>query len=323
MTEKLKILFTNDAPLIVYGIKSGFDRLGHYTKVMTGSNRLWDKPKEQQLILFKEAIEEFKPDLVFSECFANFAEGVFEFTRDKGIFHAFWSIEDTPFDHWIGDYWSDFADYVFTTTAECLPNYWNKGKRAELMLFGCNPQYHKHINTEITNDIVLVANNYQRRSNQTKDFVLPLVEHEYAISIFGNDWWIDSEREVNLCKYPSVYKGYKAYEDLPLLYSSSKVVIGQNLDDNSITQTSMRPYEVLGIGGGLLVSPWTPAQEYLFHDHAYLPKDTDEMIQMVNEALKMSHEYRRQKALRAQNYVYKYHNYDLRAQQVMNAYYKG
>ncbi|MBX4152264.1 glycosyltransferase [Paenibacillus lautus] len=323
MTNKHRVLFTNNAPLIKYCIAQGFKNLDHEIFIMDGDYQLWDKSKDRQVEIFKLAIEEFRPTIVFSECFANFAEGIFELTKEKGIFHAYWAIEDTPFDHWIGDYWSDYADYVFTTTAECLPNYWNKGKRAELMLFGCNPQYHKHINTEITNEIVLVANNYQRRSNQTKDFVLPLVEQEYAISIFGNDWWIDSEREVNLCNYPSFYKGYKAYEDLPLLYSSSKVVIGQNLDDKSITQTSMRPFEVLGIGGGLLVSPWTPAQEYLFHDLVYLPKNTDEMIQMVDEVLNMSHEYRGQKALRAQSYVYKYHNYDLRAKQVINAYYNG
>lgn len=290
---------------------------------MTDNFQLWDKSKDMQLDLFKSVVEDYRPDIIFSECFSDFSEGIFEHTKEKGIFHAFWSIEDTPFDHWIGDYWSDYADYIFTTTAECLPNYWNKGKKAELMLFGCNPHFHKYIVNDVKQDIVLVANNYQRRSLQTKTFVLPLVERGYDISIYGNEWWIDPEREVNLCNYPDSYKGYKAYEDLPLLYSSSKVIIGQNLDGDSVTQTSMRPYEVLGIGGGLLVSPWTPAQEYLFHDYAYLPKNTDEMIMMVNEVLKMSDKHRQLKARQAQRFVYKYHNYDLRAQQVINAYYNS
>lgn len=323
LNKKLKILFTNNPPLIKYGIKSGFDNLHHETYVMTDDFQLWDKPKEQQVALLKHIVEEFKPDIIFSECFSNFAEGIFEYTKEKGIFHAFWSIEDTPFEHWIGDYWSDYADYIFTTTAECLPNYWNKGKKAELMLFGCNPKFQKYIKCDITHDVVLVANNYERRSKQTKDFVIPLVDAGYDISIYGNEWWIDSDREVNLCKSPGTYKGYKAYEDLSSLYSSSKVVIGQNLDDKSITQTSMRPYEVLGIGGGLLVSPWTPAQEHLFHDHIYSPKNTDEMILMVNEVLSMTEKQIRQKARRAQKFIYNYHNYDLRAQQVVKAYYSS
>ncbi len=264
-------------------------------------------------------VEWFKPDMVFSECFANFAEGNFEVTREKGIFHAFWSIEDTPFDHWIGDYWSDFADHIFTTTAECLPNYWNKGKNAELMLFGCNPGFHYNRSTPIQHDVVLVANNYERRKKQTSDFIIPLLDI-FNVSIYGNEWWLDEAREVNLCKHPTSYRGYQSYEELPLLYSSSKVILGQNLDDKSITQTSMRPFEVLAVGGGLLVSPWTPAQEYLFHDMVYLPKTTEEMIQMVEEILLMNDEVRAGKAKTAQQHVFKYHNYNLRAQQVIDAY---
>lgn len=317
---KLKILFTNNSPLIKYGVVSGFRNLGHEVFIMDGSYQIWDKDKDIQVSLFAEVVEDFKPQIVFSECFANFAEGIFEYTKEKGIFHAFFSIEDTPHDHWIGDHWSDYADYIFTTTAECLPNYWNKGKQAELMLFGCNPDFHKNVNASIERDIVLMANNYERRLEQTKRFIMPVVEHGYDISVYGNEWWMDSNRKVNLSNHPAVYKGYGAYEDLPYLYSSSKVIIGQNLDDKSITQTSMRPYEALAIGGGILVSPWTPAQEYLFHDHLYLPKSTDEILLMVDEVLNMKDKHRTWKAKRAQQFVYKYHNYNLRAQQVINAY---
>lgn len=316
----LKILFTNNSPLIKYGIVSGFRNLGHDVFIMDGEYQLWDKNKEVQVALIKEAIEKFKPQIVFSECFANFSEGIFEYTKEQGIFHAFFSIEDTPHDHWIGDYWSDYADYVFTTTAECLPNYWNKGIKAELMLFGCNSKFHKRIDTDIQRDIVLIANNYERRFNQTKKFILPVVERGYDASIFGNEWWMDSDRDVNLINHASVYKGYGAYEDLPYLYSSSKLILGQNLDDASITQTSMRPFEALAIGGGILVSPYTKAQEYLFHDHVYLPKNTDEMLSMVDEVLNMTDRQRKQKAKKAQQFVYKYHNYDLRAAQVIDAY---
>ncbi|WP_029518073.1 CgeB family protein [Paenibacillus polymyxa] len=321
MDEKLRVLFTNNAALIKYGIASGFKNLGCDIYIMDGKYQLWDKSKEVQIELFKEIIEIFKPDLIFSECFANFAEGIFEHTKEKGIFHAYWAIEDTPHDHWIGDYWSDYANHIFTTTAECLPNYWNKGKKAELMLFGCNPSFHKTVPTETRCDISLVANNYERRSKQTKDFIFPLVEQGFDISIYGNEWWMDQNREINLVNHPQVYKGYKAYEELSLLYSSSKIVIGQNLDDHSITQTSMRPFEAVAIGGGIFVSPWTKAQEYLFHDLVYLPKTTDEMIQMVNEVLKMTDRQRKIKANKAQKFVYKYHNYDIRALQVVDAYF--
>nr|WP_145401449.1 glycosyltransferase [Paenibacillus xylanexedens] len=316
----LKVLFTNNSSLIKFGLASGFKNLGHEVHIMDGMYQLWDKEKEVQVELFKDYIENNHVDIVFSECFANFAEGIFEHTKEKGIFHALWSIEDTPFDHWIGDYWSDYADYIFTTTAECLPNYWNKGKQAELMLFGCNPDFHKNTDSGKQRDIVLIANNYERRFEQTRKFIMPVVERGYDVSIFGNEWWIDSNREVNLLNHPSAYKGYGAYEDLPYLYSSSKIILGQNLDDKSITQTSMRPAESLAVGGGILISPFTPAQQYLFHDHIYLPRNTDEMILMIDEVLGMTDIQRKQKAKKAQEYVHKYHNYNLRAEQVINAY---
>lgn len=323
MSKKLKILFTNNAPLIKFGISSGFKNLGHEVFIMDEKYQLWDKSKEEQVQLFSETIELFKPDICFSECFASFAEGIFEFTREKGIPHFFWSIEDTPFDHWIGDYWSDYADYTFTTTAECLPNYWNKGKNAELMLFGCNPSFHKTVKSDVNKDIVLVANNYERRFKQTKDYILPLAQKGYDIEIYGNEWWIDPSKEVNLCSSNTfgAYKGYMAYEDLPLLYSSSKIALGQNLDGNSVTQSSMRMVEVLGIGGALLVSPYTKAQEYLFNDHIYLPKTGQEIFDVVNEILKMSDKQRHLKAKKAQKYVYKYHNYDQKAARVIEVFY--
>jgi len=317
---KLRILCTNNSQLIKQGIASGFGNHGHEVFIMEGPYQLWDKPKEIQVELFKEFIESHSIDMVFSECFANFAEDIFEYTKAKGIFHAYWAIEDTPHDHWIGDHWSNYADYIFTTTAECLPNYWNKGKPAELMLFGCNPTFHKQVTTEIHRDIVLIANNYERRANQTKNYILPVVEHGFDVSIYGNEWWMDSDRETNLLKHSEVYKGYGAYEDLPYLYSSSNIILGQNLDDQSITQTSMRPFEALAVGGGILVSPYTPAQEYLFHEHIYLPRNTDEILLMVQEVLNMTDRQRRIKAKKAQKFVYKYHNYDLRAEQVINAY---
>lgn len=318
--KKLKVLFTNNPPLIKYGLKVGFDNLGHSTFLMDGKYQLWDKPKNTQLRLFKKAVEEFKPDIVFSECFSNFSEEIFLFTKKKNIFHAFWSIEDTPHEHWIGDYWSNFADYIFTTTAECLPNYWNKGKKAELMLFACNPSFHRTVDVTVDKDIVLVANNYERRKDQTTEFVMPLVEKGYDISIYGNEWWMDRKRVPNLLSYPHVYKGYGAYEDLPKLYSSSKVVLGQNLDSHSVTQTSMRMVETLAIGGAILVSPWTQAQEYLFHDYVYLPKTTDEMFLMINEVLSMKESQRLEIAKKAQRFVYKYHNYNRRAEQIVKAY---
>lgn len=323
MNKKLRVLCTNNAPIIKFGIASGFKNLGHEVFIMDEKYQLWDKSKDEQLSLFKSAIDEYKVDIVFSECFANFSEEIFLYTKQMGIAHFFYSIEDTPHDHWIGDYWSNYADYIFTTTAECLPNYWSIGKPAELMLFGCNPDFHRNTshNNSLATDIVLVANNYSSRSYQVTDYLIPLIEQGHDLKVYGNEWWVDGSNSIDLRNYKDNYRGYFAYEDLPALYSSSKIALGFNCNGDSVTQTSMRMFEVLSIGGALLLSPYTKAQEFLFHDMVYLPRNTDEMILMANEILKMTDKQRKQKAKIAQDYVHKYHNYNLRAQQVINAFF--
>lgn len=320
--KKLKVLFTNSAPLIKYGIKSGFDQLGHETLLMEDEYRIWDLSKEEQLPVFKKAIDDFNPDIVFSETFMDFSEELFLYTREKGIFHAYWSIDDTPFEYSLGEYWMEYADYIFTTTAECLPNYWNKGKKADLLLFASNPNFHKKVrkSSKYTADISLVGNNYLQRSYQVTDFLIPLLDKNYDVKVYGNWWWVRQDYEGNLSEYKDCYKGYLAYEDLPTVYSSSKIAFGLNLDGDSVTQTSMRMTEILGCGGALMVSPYTKAQEYLFHDHVYLPKNTDEVFLMTDEILSMTDRQREKKAKEAQDYVYKYHNYALRAETVIKMY---
>lgn len=304
---------------------AGFEALGHETYLMEGENRIWHLSKKEQSIKFKQVVDEVKPDIVFSETFPEFSEEIFLHTREKGIFHAYWAIEDTPHDHWLGDYWSDYADYIFTTTAECLPNYWNKGKKADILLFACNPEFHKKVDKDdkYVADISLIGNNYPKRAFQITDFLFPLLDKKYDVNVYGNEWWMHEDYESNLLNYSETYRGYLAYEDMPTVYSSSKIAFGLNLDGDSVTQTSMRMTEILGCGGALMVSPYTKAQEYLFHDHVYLPKNKDELFLMVDEILSMSDKHRNEKAKQAQEYVYKYHNYKLRAQQVIDMFLNG
>lgn len=326
MHKKLNILLTNEAPLIIYGIKSGFDNLGHNTFVMSGENRLWGKSKEIQIEIFKNYIDNNHIDLIFSECFSDFSEEIFKYSKLKNIPHFFWSIEDTPNVHWIGDYWSKFADHVFTTTAECLMNYWNNGIGADLLPFGVNKDYHKPYSSysQYTNDIVLVGQNYDRREDKSIQYYYPIIKQGYDFKIYGNDMWIDEKRKCNLNWTIETYKGMIAYEDLGKLYASSKVILGAQCDDQSYTQLSMRNFEVLGWAGNsaIMISPYSKAQEFLFGEHIYLPKTPKQMIDMIDEVLSMSDKQRIKKAKEAQNFVYKYHNYDIRAKKVLDVYYE-
>lgn len=318
----MKILFTNNSNLIKYGLYWAFEKLGYEVKMMDLENQIWDKSATEQQILFEKVVNEFKPNLVFSEGFAGFdIKGLFGITKKYGIPHMFWSIEDPIENCWIGKSYSPYADYTFTTANECVDLYKNNGKGCEVLLFASNPDFHKHVNhkKEYIYDIVLVASNYSNRYEETKWFVMPLVEKGYNIKIWGI-WWDDFKRPVSLKDYMHVYGGVLMYEELPHAYSSSKIILGMNCDDNSDSQTSMRPYEALGSCGGLLISHYTKAMKNIFGDYVYLPKNTQETFDMVNEVLNMSEKQRIEKAINAQDFVYKNHNYILRAEQIINIY---
>lgn len=326
--SKLKILFTNNAPLIKYGIAEGFKQLGHEVYMMEDEYNMWGKPKPEQIELFRKFFNNVKPDVCFSETFAEFNEEIFIYTKNKGVPHIFWAVDDVwepnkPLNgNWntIGNHWSNYADIVCTTTVERLDYYKSKNKKAGLLLFACNPEFHKKtlLNREFETDIIFVGNNYKDRSEKFENFLQPLIEKGYKVKIYGNEWWVDKNYPVNLLNNKDVYSGYLPYELLPAAYSSAKIVLGLNLSEGSKTQTSMRMTESMAVGGGILVSAHTISQENLFGEYCYLPKNTSELLSMVDEVLTMSEDHRLEKAKNAQNFVYEYHNYKLRVEELLS-----
>lgn len=319
----MRILFTNEAPLIRFGLAEGFRQLGCQVKVIQGEEeRLWGYPVEEQKRRLKAAVREFDPDLVFSEGHAGFdGPAICQTVRELSLPHFYWAIEDPVSTDYLSMIFAPLVDYVFTTTAECSPRYQAMGKGGELLLFGCNPEFHRNMGprSEYLYDIILVASNYSSRFREIQWFVLPLVERGHSIKIWGLSW-DDPHRPVNLLRYPEVYGGLLPYEELPMAYSSAKIILGVNCDDTSVTQTSMRPFEALACGGGLYLAHYTKAQEYLFGDLIFQARNTAETLQAVDAILKMSESERMYRARKAQKYVYERHNYQLRAEQILKAF---
>jgi spore maturation protein CgeB len=113
------------------------------------------------------------------------------------------------------------------------------------------------------------------------------------------------------------YRGMLAYEYLPNVYSHSKIILGMNCDDTSETQTSMRPLEALSSAGGVFISHHTKAMENLFGDYCYLPKNTQETFDMIDEVLSMTDTHRKEFTSKGQKFVYENHNYKLRVEQIL------
>lgn len=318
----MKVLFSNEAPLIKYGLAAGFEQTGHQVQIMQGeAGRLWGIPAEEQQVRLSRAMENFQPDLLFTEGHPGIEpEVLYDMAKRYGIPHLYWAIEDPVSTDFTLATYAPRADLIFTTAVECLPVYQKIGKKAELLLFGCNPAFHRFtdVDPEYSHDLVLVASNYSSRYEEAKWFIKPLVTSGYDIKIWGG-WWDDPGRPVNLIDHPQVYGGLLPYELLPTVYSSAKIILGMNCDDSSKTQTSMRPYEAMACGGGLYLAHYTKAQEYLFKDYLFQTRNTHETLATVNRILAMPEVERRKLATRAQIMVTNRHSYATRARQIVEA----
>lgn len=317
----MKVLFLNEAPLIRLGLAEGFKQLGHIVHVIAGEEeRLWGKEVPEQIILINKAMDDFEPDLVFLE--GNFGisiKDVLPEIRKRKVPIFYWAIED-PIADFLVDAHIPYVDYIFTTAEEKIPRYLSKGKPSSLLLFACNPEIHKNVGVleNYKHDIVLVASNYSNRYTEAEWFVMPLIEAGYDIKIWGL-WWNDYRRPVSLEKYPEIYGGVLPYEELAKVYSSAKIVLGMNADDTSETQTSMRPYEVLGCGGGAYLGHYTKATENIFGNMLWQAKNERQVIDTIDYLL--SHDEERDKVVRdAQRFVYERHTYKQRAERIVKVY---
>ncbi len=316
----MNILFTGEAPLIKYGLATGFRKLGHEIMILAGQNTLLKKNTAEQKATLEKAVAEFSPDLAVTEGaspYINMA-AISKVLKDREVFHVYWAIEDPPHFDWLSLPYARLCDFTFTTAAECIPKYRENGIKASLLLFACNPFFHRRVspNLRYSHDIALVASNYDCRYDEARYMVRSLVERNYDLKVWGL-WWDDPSRPVNLLDHPEKYGGILPYELLPEVYSSAKIVLGIHCDDTSKTQTSMRTFEVLGCGAFYLTQ-YTPAHENLFKygKHLVWSKSAAETVKLVDYYLK-NEEERQKIARQGQKKVYREHTYLHRARHVL------
>jgi spore maturation protein CgeB len=324
----MKILFLSQVPLIKYGLKWGFDQLGWETQYLDKEcHAIWEKSHEQQFILLKNRIENFKPDLVFTEGYGGLPLiEVYNFTKQKGIPLFTWDIEAdcTP---QIGEFFIKYCDALFTTMEEKIPDFNNRypNIRVNKLLFGCNPDFHKSMpsETRFKHDISLVCRNYSNRYAETNWFVMPLLKKKYDVKIYGC-YWMDLNRPVNLKDYKNNYWSEASdlpYEWLPIVINSSKIMLGMNVPVVSQSHSSMRCFETLSSAyNSLFVAHYQEGQYNLFKDYIYHVKNEEETELAIKEILSMTDEQRQEKAKLASEFTIKNHNYKLRAESIINVY---
>ncbi|ATW25389.1 CgeB family protein [Candidatus Formimonas warabiya] len=270
-----------------------------------------------------KAVDEAKPDLVLTAghpgSYANFAV-LDRICREKGIFHVYWATGDRVFHHACSMKIASSCDLIFTPAAECLEDYRQMKKPAEILIYGCSPEHHHPYSPDpgLTCDIALAADyvhacgadgaeSSERYFRQycLETLLFPLTRHPYNLSVWGNGW----EGRI-----PDRYiRGKISYEKIPRLYSSAKIVLGLEWDHLSETQTTEIPFEALA-SKAFLLTYRTKAISNLFIDrtHLALSHSADETVQVVDYYLKHE-EARNQVAAEGQREVCGKHNYGQRA----------
>lgn len=313
----MKFLFMNSAPIIKYGLMKGFAQAGQTVKVI---NTALEYSKDKDFLI--KLVDEFKPDFAFTEGGDSLQDILFPALHTMKVKHIYWAIEDPPDYESLSLPYAKNSRYVFTPCEECIAWYAKQGIKAQLLLFGCQPDFHKPVQPDVnySHDIIFVGNNYSRHSSRIigRDIILkPIIERDYNIKVYGNNWWLNPFYGYTLDE--KYYGGYLAYENLSIAYSSSKIVLGMHSVNTSKTMMSMRTFETLGCGAFYLTQ-WTPAIENLFENHKHLvwSKSAEETISLVDYYLVHDKE-REEIAKQGQEFVYKNHTYLHRANTILDA----
>lgn len=301
----MKILFTNTAPIIKYGIGQAFENLGHEVRFVF-------LDQEASLLPF---IQEFRPDYVFTDGGIARMHKIFPLLDDLNIPHIYWAIEDPVNYSDLSLPYAQRSRYVFTPCLESVYNYAQQGIEAHLLMFACHPDFHRlaYPNPRYNHDIIFVGNNYDyhpARLAGLNNLLSPLINGGYDIKIFGNEWWLDTSKAFSIP--PQFYGGLMPNEDLPAACNTARIVLGLHSVDTSLTMMSMRTFEIMG-SGGFYLTQWTPSIEHLFinHHHLVWSRSPGETLDLVNFYLSQP-DARAQIARQGQQEVYEKHTYHRR-----------
>lgn len=214
----MKILFVHECVTIIYSLKPGLEKIGHMAEIF--DLRMFPFEEQKNRLIAK--IEEFKPDYIF---FHGDPPGINwgvlrEAGASYGIPVVYWAVEDPLYHRQLRGI-AEKCDYVFTTSIELIPEYQRMSKKSGLLLFSCNPDFHRNVPAcrTLQHYIVLVGTNYKERIDATVKLLQPLIENNYDLMVWGNQWWIDGSVPYKIPQ--KNYGGMLPYCMLPWVYSSA------------------------------------------------------------------------------------------------------
>lgn len=315
-----KFAYFVGSPLMRDGLMAGIEKTGYETRLFN-INDVGDITNGELVYDFiMKHIANYRPDyIVVAGYHEDLAAGVIDACKTYGATFIYWAIEDpVGFERML--WLAKKADIVFTTAVERIPRYRKHGIHAHLLLFACNPEYHTSgkYNPDYDLDFAVQANwyNWLNRVRGYHTLLKPLLQMDLNYKIWGSYWDAGvGKKFLESFGNTEKYFGFLPNTELPDLCASAKMILGFQCDGSSITQTSMRNYEVLSCGGFYLCH-YTPASEYLFieGEHLELVRDEVEAIEKAKYYLK-NDSARKRIARKGQEFVRKYHTYERRVRE--------
>nr|WP_236588154.1 glycosyltransferase [Tumebacillus amylolyticus] len=308
-------MFFDSNEVLLHLLPNGFYDGGHDIMVVPAES-------EERV---RQVISGFQPDVVLTYGWGN--EQLPEklcwiraCTREVGIPHVYWSVEDPTFlDNFVKPVVLTHGqpDFVFTICEESVQEYAKLGIPAAPLDWGFQPSIHRPLPPISKYDvsIAVVANSYHwvlgqydidYRMESMRVLIQPLLEQGIRIDFWGKGW--EGMKPFLGQDIPADWlHGQLSYLECNKVYSSAKIVIGLQ---NFLTQMTQRTYEILGSGGFLITSdtpavrkvftPWrdlvvssTP-EETLFLVDYYLrhPQHRDTIRTQGQMAVQKNHSYR-------------------------------
>lgn len=310
----MKILFTNPAPIIKYGMQPGFEKHGWQT------DRL--EVPEQTADGLRQKIDAFKPDYLFTDSGVNHQDIIFPILEQTSLPHIYWAIEDPVANAGMAMSWAARSVLSLTPCVEMLSNYERNGHRAICIPFAIDPDYYYRYPVELELaklDAVHIGNNYNvfpERIAAYRYIIQPFIDRSANLVVYGK-WWGNLSHAYTIPD--TVNKGYLAHERMGPHYSSAKIVLGLHSIVDSATMQSMRTFEALGCGGFLLTQR-TKAITSMFEDHKHLVASSSygETVELMKYYLPRD-EARARIAEQGRKHVYKYHTYERRVADILQA----
>ncbi len=292
-----RILMCVFSPQVYHEMQHGFLESGCIVKNILIGNEYSNKFDSLKKTL-TEAIDEFKPDFVFSYGWWKDIIDInayFDVIEEKGIFHVWWSADDPICCGQVSLPAAKRSNLIFTPVEELIPEYANFGIKAYLLPNACSAHcVKKKQKSEYKCDMSLVANNYSFRSvdEESKKSIFytfridgihhilkPLVTEKMNVKVYGR-WWTDFDRAYILPT--AFYGGVLPTQEVPYVYASSKIVLGIQQVATSKTYVSARTYEALGCGA-FHITQYSEGVEYYFKKGVHLewsksPEETMELV---------------------------------------------